>query len=204
MGNLNHNLSNSLFPLTRQKVLTLLFSHPEQNFHTKEIITYSKAGTGAVQRELSRLTEAELITMKVLGNQKRYQANALSPIFNELRGIVLKTFGLKNHIETTLTALKTQIKIAFIYGSTANQTDTATSDIDLLIIADDLDYSKLYQHLSKTSLELRREINPTIYTTLEWQKKIRQNNHFVAKIYEQEKLFIIGTHEKLTELGKPS
>ncbi|HEU4926845.1 MAG TPA: hypothetical protein VFT24_07340 [Vicinamibacterales bacterium] len=51
-------------------------------------------GSGAAQRELARLEHGGLIAARRIGNQKHYQANAESPLFSELRSIVLKTVGL--------------------------------------------------------------------------------------------------------------
>jgi hypothetical protein len=76
--------------------LAVLSGNPGRNFYANEIIALAESGTGAVQRELAKLAAVGLITMRRQGNQKHYQANALSPVFGELRGLLLKTFGLRN------------------------------------------------------------------------------------------------------------
>lgn len=63
-----------------------------------ELITLAGSGSGAVQRELQRLTQAGLLTVTIIGNQKHYQANVESPIFPELRSIALKTFGAADRL----------------------------------------------------------------------------------------------------------
>lgn len=60
------------------------------------------AGSGAVQRELVRLTGAGLLTVSRIGRQTHYQANERAPIFAELRGIVLKTSGLADELRAAL------------------------------------------------------------------------------------------------------
>src|SRR5204863_358113 len=81
----------------------LLYSQPDRSFHTNEIIRLTRSGTGAVQRELKNLSTAGLITMKAIGNQKHYEANRTSPLYTEVRSIVLKTFGLADILRQALT-----------------------------------------------------------------------------------------------------
>ena len=75
-------------------------------------------------------------------DQKHFQANTASPLFAELRGIVLKTVALAEPLRTALKPLSSSIRAAFVYGSVAKATDWATSDIDLMIISDSLTRSK--------------------------------------------------------------
>lgn len=84
-------------------MLALLYGQPDHSFHTNEILRLTGSGTGAIQRELDKLSSVGLITVEAIGNQKRYAANRTSPLFSELRGIVLKTLlfsdiGAKSHI----------------------------------------------------------------------------------------------------------
>ncbi|MHB8747290.1 MAG: nucleotidyltransferase domain-containing protein, partial [Gammaproteobacteria bacterium] len=86
--------ADALFTKVQQRVLALLFGFPARSFYANELITLARSGSGAVQRELAQLEAAGLVTVRRIGNQKHYQANALAPIFQELRDLVLKTPGL--------------------------------------------------------------------------------------------------------------
>ena len=201
MGINKVSLSGALFSKARQQVLGLLYGQPDVDFYTNEIIRLTKAGTGAVQRELAKLTAAGLVTMKQVGNQKRYQANRSTPFFAELRGIVIKTFGLADVVSAALNPVAKKIYFAFIYGSIAKQEDTAKSDIDLMIISDKLTYAELFKLLEKAETQLARKINPTFYSPSEWTRKRTQANHFVIQINTQPKIFLIGTEDGFAELG---
>lgn len=201
MGMNKINLSDALFSKAQQQVLGLLFCQPDVDFYTNEIIRLTNAGTGAVQRELAKLSAVGLITVKLVGNQKRYQANRAVPFFAELRGIVLKTFGLADIMKAALKPLAKQIQFAFIYGSIAKQEDTAKSDIDLMIIGDNLTYADLFKLLERTETQLGRKINPTFYSSSEWVQKYKQANNFVTQIYNQPKIFLLGTADEFVELG---
>src|SRR5690554_7756382 len=87
------SLSDALFPRTKQRVLGILYGQPHRSFYANELISLADSGSGAVQRELATLAHSGLVTVKAIGNQKHYQANAESPIFDELRSIIQKTIG---------------------------------------------------------------------------------------------------------------
>src|SRR5690349_21767442 len=87
-------VGDALFTRVQQRVLGILFGNPDRTFYANEIIRLAGSGTGAVQRELARLESGGLVTVTRVGNQKHYQANAASAVFDELRALVLKTSGL--------------------------------------------------------------------------------------------------------------
>jgi predicted nucleotidyltransferase len=87
-------VADALFTKVQQRVLAVLFGNHERSFYANELIALACSGSGAVQRELAQLEAAELVTVRRVGNQKHYQANASAPIFEELRGLVLKTSGM--------------------------------------------------------------------------------------------------------------
>jgi hypothetical protein len=82
--------ANALFTATQQRVLGFLFGHSSRSYYATELIRLTGAGSGAVQRELARLTQSGLVTVRSIGNQKHYQANHDSPLFEELRSIAQK------------------------------------------------------------------------------------------------------------------
>jgi len=127
-----------------------------------------------------------------VGNQKHYQANASSPIFEELRGLVLKTSGLVDVLRAALAPLAAQIDLAFIYGSVAKGKDTARSDIDLMVISEKVAYAELFAVLEPASNRLQRTVNPTLYSRKEIDKRILDGNAFVKRVLAQPKLWVIG------------
>ena len=107
-------LANALFTRTQQRVLGLLFGQPGRSFYATELIGLTRAGSGAVQRELARLAESGLVTVRSVGNQKHYQANRDSPLFDELHGIAAKTVGLAEPLREALDSVAGHIDAAFI------------------------------------------------------------------------------------------
>lgn len=198
MGMKITSIGDALFTKSQRRVLSLLFGNPERSFYANEIMRFADAGIGTVQRELQRLESAGLVTTKKIGNQKHYQANHSAPIFEELRGIVIKTFGVADRLREALEPLKEKVVSAFIYGSVAKRTDTAFSDVDLMVIADSLDYPQLIEALAKAEEELQRPINPSLYTRTQWQQKKTGDSGFVRRVIDQPKVLLLGSENDIT------
>lgn len=197
ISNQRISLADALFSATQQRVLGVLFGQPERSFYATELIGSVGGGSGAVQRELARLTQSELLTVRRIGNQKHYQANPDSPIFPELCGIALKTVGLAEPLRDALAPLAPQIHAAFVYGSVVKRQDTAGSDIDLMVVSDSLTYADVFGVLEDVGARLGRPVNPTVYTRQEMGKRIQKGNAFVTRVLAQPKLWLIGEEHDL-------
>ena len=191
------SMADALFPEVRQRVLAVLFGTPDRSFYANEVIALAQSGTGAVQRELAGLSEAELLTVSRQGNQKYYQANAAAPVFAELRALVLKTMGLADVLRAALAPLADQISIAFVFGSIAKQTDTAQSDVELLVVSDSLGYADLFAALEDANRTLGRTINLAIYTQAEFAARLQGDNAFVHRAMKQPKIWLMGQETTL-------
>jgi DNA-binding transcriptional ArsR family regulator len=189
---MNENfLCKGLFGKTRQSVLALLYGRVDNSFYTKQILDAVKTGRGTVQRELKTLTDAGIITREVEGRQVYYQANEKCPIFNELKSIVRKTFGIADVIRQSLASLADNISVAFIFGSIAKSADDRRSDIDLMVIGK-ISFGDISSLLHEAEQKLSREVNPVIYPVAEFKKKVKEDHYFVKNVLEGEKLFLIG------------
>lgn len=191
------SLSNALFSKVQQRVLALIYGHPERSFYTSEIVRSVHSGTGAVERELSRLRLSGLVSVERIGNQRHYRANVQSPIFEELHGIVVKTIAVTEPLKKALERYANKIKTAFVFGSVAKHTDTAKSDIDLLVIGKDLSYADLYTALQHAEITLRRKVNPIFLTEEEWWRKSSDKGSFASTLLTRPKIFIIGSEGDL-------
>ena len=191
------SLSSALFSNVQKRVLGLIFGQPERSFYTSEIMRNVRSGTGAVERELTRLKDSGLVSVQRIGNQKHYRANADSPIFEELRSLVRKTVALTEPIRESLEPIAKTIDTAFIYGSFAKGTDTAASDIDLMVIGDDLDYAGLFSAALDAETKLGRKVSPTLLSRNDWSKKSNDPGSFVSKVRKLPKIFVIGSEKSL-------
>jgi predicted nucleotidyltransferase len=196
LGTRIRSLADALFSRTQQRVLGLLFGHPDRNFHTAEIIRRARSGSGSTQRELARLEESGLVIATRVGRQKHYQANLASPLFQEVESIISKTVGLAEPLKKALAPLAKHISGAFVFGSVAAGRDRSASDIDLMVIGKDLSYGDVFGALERTSRTLMRPINPTVYSPKEFDQRLRGDSAFVGKVWERPKIWIIGSEDE--------
>jgi predicted nucleotidyltransferase len=191
------DIVDTLFSQVQQRVLGLLFGQPDRTFYGSELIRLARSGSGAVQRELRRLEESGLVTAARVGNQKHYRANVQSPVFAELRGLILKTLGLAEPLRQALAAHAERIKAAFVYGSIAKGEESARSDIDLMVIGDDVTYSDFFDEFLKAEQLLGRPVHANFVSPDEWRRKLTQESAFFTKISAQPKIFVVGSQEDL-------
>lgn len=202
MGTKAIGLSEALFSKTQRRVLGLLFGNPDRSYYTNEVVRLAGAGIGAVQRELETLSAAGLLTVTRIGNQKHYQANRESLIFEELRGIVLKTFGAAAVLRSAIAPLADHVHAALLYGSVAKGTDTASGEFDVMVISDSLAYPDVVAALADAEKDLGRTVNPSIYKRDEFRRKIADDNAFLKRVLEQPKVFLIGSDDGFLEPRK--
>lgn len=194
------SIGDALFTKTQQKVLGLLFGKPDKSFYTNEIMRWVDMGRGTVSRELERLVGAGLLFVTKEGNQNHYQANANSPVYKELVSIVKKSFGVADQIKAILKPLDINIELAFIYGSISKGTESKSSDIDLMLIGNELNYGSVMEVLMPLEESLQRTINPTIYDKKDFVAKLIEGNSFITRVMDQPKIMIKGCEDGIREI----
>jgi len=197
----DNSLCSGLFGKTRQSVLALLYGSADSSFYTKQVLDAVKIGRGTVQRELKNLTDTGIITREVQGRQVYYRANAQCPIFNELKSIVRKTFGVADVIRQSLGTVADKIEVAFIFGSVARSADDRKSDIDVMVVGA-ISFGDVVTLLSPAEETLGREVNAVVYRVAEFKQKVREDHHFVKTVLEGEKVFLIGDEGELRRLAE--
>ena len=176
---------------TRVKLLTLFLLNPESEYYIREIVRMCGENYNAVRRELANLESFGLITGQKKGNQQYYTVNRDFFIYNELQKIVLKTEGIAKIIKEDLARLR-DIECLFIYGSFAEGTAGAKSDIDLFIVGD-VDENSLIPLVHTSERAINREINYTLMNRSELKKRKRAGDPFVKNVMDEPRIMISGT-----------
>lgn len=184
-------LGDALLTKTQQKVLGLLYSRPEKSFYTKEILRLTGMGVATIKRELDRMKAAGILSMSKIGNQHHYQANPSCPIYNELLGIVKKTFGVADVLSQALSPLADKIDWVFVFGSVASGKETSDSDIDLMIIGT-VGFTDAVGALYSIQETLGREINPKIYRKDEWVQMLDNKDAFIKEVMLKPRMDVMG------------
>jgi predicted nucleotidyltransferase len=187
------SIASALFTDSQARVLRWLFGQPERSFHLSELRRLTGLGSASLQRELNRLAEAGLVHAERVGNQRRFQVNPQSPVFNELIALIRKTLGIEPMLREALQPLASHLQAAWIYGSVARQTDTAQSDIDLMLVGKQLRLADVLELLIPLETQLGRKINPSCYTLREFESRRAEPDSFVNRMLAQPILPLIGT-----------
>ena len=193
--------SPSLFGKTRQALLALLYSRTDEEHLQEGLIQLAGLGRGTVQRELEFLARAGVVRRTVRGRQVYFQANAESPIYAELRGLVVKTAGVADALQAALARLAGRIRVAFIYGSIAKGAERRGSDVDVMVIGE-VSFAEASESLAKAQKTIGREVNPSVYAPADFRAKVGAKHHFLRTVLKGEKIFLIGDEHELARLAK--
>ena len=191
----------SLFGRTRQTLLALLYSRADEEHLQESLIQLAGLGRGTVQRELDFLARAGVVRRTQRGRQVYFQANAQSPIYAELRGLVVKTSGVADVLRGALAQLSARISVAFVYGSVAKGSERRGSDVDLMVIGE-ASFAEVSEVLGEAQKTIGREVNPSVYTVRDFGAKVKAKNHFLRTVLRAEKIFLIGDGDALARLAK--
>ena len=190
-------LSDLLFPNQyRRKVLGLLLMRPEQQIHLRELARVIGAAPGTLKKELDALCGVGLLRAERVGNQVRFCANTAHPVFPELQALIRKTIGLADALRLSLAPLAGRIDAAFIFGSMASGTESAGSDIDLMVVGD-AGFAEIVDATYAAQATLGREINPKVMSASEWLAKKAERNAFLQDVLNKPRIMLIGDADAL-------
>lgn len=192
-------LENLLGSKLRAKALGWLFTHPDERYFVRQLTNLLGEDSTNVSRELARLESTGILILTREGKQKYYQANKKSPIFNELHMLIMKTAGAADILRSALAPSVEKIKVAFIFGSLAGGKETRISDIDIMVIGG-ASFSEIISLVSPAQKTLGREINPVVYPVSEFKQKIRDEQNFLNRVFDSDKVFLVGDGSDLARL----
>ncbi len=194
-----NRLAELLSSRARAEIFRLLFSGTGEELHVREIERRSGLNDSTLRQELRKLVRLDLVQSRRDSNRVYYRAKTESPLYPEIRNLVLKTSGLSDVLKSALTDKR--IRVAFVFGSVARGEERAGSDVDLMVIGQ-LGLRDLSRLLSGIEEKIGREVNPHVLREEEFQKRIRAKEHFVSNVMEAPKLFVIGSQRELEAMGR--
>ncbi|MDP3138601.1 MAG: nucleotidyltransferase domain-containing protein [Burkholderiaceae bacterium] len=194
-------ISDALFSNSQARLYPWLFGQPQRAYHLNELRRLSGLGSASLQRELNRLVSVGLVDARAVGNLRQFQANPHSPVFGELVALTHKTLGIVPILRAALLVLQPQPLAAWVYGSVAGQTDTAGSDIDLMLVGEDLRLEQVLAALEPAQQQLARKINPNCYTPQAFARRRAEPDSFINRVMERPILPLIGDARELAGAG---
>lgn len=185
-------IGSALFTESQSRLYVWLFGQPERAYHLNELRRLTGLGSASLQRELNRLATAGLVDAQAVGNLRCFQANPQSPVYAELVALTRKTLGTVPVLQEALQPLQPGLRAAWVYGSVAKQSDTARSDIDVMLVGEDLTLSQVLAALEPAEAQLGRKINPSCYSPQEFERRRAEPDSFVNRVLSQPTLPLIG------------
>jgi len=195
------SIATALFSDSQTRVFRCLFGQPDRAFHLNELRRLTGLGSASLQRELNRLADAGLVQSERVGNLRRFQANPHSPVISELIALTRKTISLEPMLREALLPLTPRLQAAWIFGSVAKLTDTAQSDIDIMLVGENLLLGEILERLVPLEAQLGRKINPTNYSPADFRRRLAEADSFVNRILAQPVLPLIGDANELGRTG---
>ena len=187
---------DALFPTVRAGVLSAALLQPEHWWFLTEMAEYLDVTPSSLQRELESLVVAGLLQRRRDGRRTYFRANADSPVFPELRGLINKTAGIVPTLRDALGKFGDRIKLALLYGSIAHGAEHAGSDVDLMVVGR-LQQIDLLPSLKKLESRFRREVNVTLFSPEEFRRKRALQDHFLATVLRGKTITLKGTPRNL-------
>jgi predicted nucleotidyltransferase len=194
-----NRLAELLSSRARAEIFRLLLSGTGEELHVREIERRSGLNDSTLRQELRKLVRLDIVQSRRDSNRVYYRAKTESPLYPEIRNLVLKTSGLSDVMKSALTDKR--IRVAFVFGSIARGEERAGSDVDLMVIGQ-LGLRDLSRLLSGIEEKIGREVNPHVLREEEFRKRIRAKEHFASSVMESPKIFIIGSERELEAMGR--
>jgi len=194
-------LAQALWPKARRRILGLLLTNPDREWHLRDIARTTRLAPATIQREVTSLHRAGILTRRRVGHQVHYGANRNCPVFVELRALIAKTVGVADVLRRTLGEHESDIELALVFGSLAQGTDRPESDVDLLIVGE-VRLQDLVRPLREAEATLSREVNCVAMRKDEFLRRIAEREHLVSAIVREPKIFVFGDEDDLGRLAE--
>jgi len=191
------SLADALFPKVRQRVLAVLFDAPERSFFMGEVIALAHSGTGAVQRELTDLAAAGLLTVHKHGKQKHYQANADAPVFDALSALVSKTIGVNNVVRASLARVSDQVNAAFVVDPAPTAPTAPQAPVTVMLFGNDAGNGAVSDAMQGAANILARQVSFTLHTADSVAAALEQDSRFLTRLLQSPKTWIVGSEDTL-------
>jgi len=180
-----------LMPRSRVLVLAFLLSNTEAKWYLRELARRTGLSAPTVQNEANGLVDAGIIVRERSGNRVYYRANPHCPIYPDLRMLIIKTVGVADEIKKALEPLAGKIRLAYVYGSFADGTANADSDVDVMVVGPVASFDAVGA-LADAEDVLRREVNATVYSVKEYKARLAEAEGFIYEVHNGPRLILLG------------
>ena len=168
----------------RLKLLARLLLNPGSQVYLRQLQKELNVSSNTVRLELNKLSAMKLISTldSDEGKIKRYMANAVHPLYKNLRGIILKYMGVDHLIEEVFYKLG-DLEEVYLTGEIAEGKNTPFID---LVVVGDIDRVFFNQLVEKAETLLNKKIRTAIYSLEEFRPFMLKDIVYVS-VFKREK-----------------
>lgn len=179
-----NELLDAIFSRSGIRLLSILLFKPGTEAHQAELVSASGLSRMTVAKLLKTFEKHGILKASKKGDLKLYSIVDGDPIIKRL-----KIFINVTEIRTRIKSLAGKDLEVYLFGSAARGEDTQESDIDLLIITNQKK-DIIFKALGKLRYALNREVNPIIYTPMEYSK-LQVTDKAFYEGFERDKIRLI-------------
>jgi predicted nucleotidyltransferase len=184
-----------MYDNTEIRILEQIYLNP--GIHKRELSKQLKLGMPSIDYGLKKINK--LIKQKKAGNQINYfldySKEGLTPPLNIIEHARFERLPAKVRLAVNdfLKDLEVKPIIALIFGSYANNTHTKSSDVDILLVFQDVKNSKHIENTAKKiGMKTNTQINPVYLSYHEFKESFHNATNEFFKKLKKDKIILIG------------
>ena len=166
----------SLMPILRSdvqgRILAILLFNKDLEYSVSDLANRVETSLPTALREIRRLEQVQLVTVRPAGNMQLVRANRDHKLFAALTEIVLYSFGPVEVLRGLFSELE-GVHEAFIYGSWAERYQGVPGvdpgDIDVLLVGD-FDRSQAFDMALKATHIIGKEVAVNNLSAKDWNE----------------------------------
>ncbi|MFH1061553.1 MAG: nucleotidyltransferase domain-containing protein [Candidatus Omnitrophota bacterium] len=169
-------------------LLNYFFINPEEELYINEIVVKLSLDKRNLVKKLKELELLGVIKSRKHGNLKLYSINKKYALYNEVKQVVIKTFGFKDALIRI--AKKIQgIEAVYIYGSYAKNNMDTNSDIDILVIGN-FSIFEFQKQINALQKKFGREINMVSMDLAEFTDRKNKKDEFISTVLKEKHILV--------------
>lgn len=168
-------LSEIFIKTPEQKILNLFARNSGKSFYGREISKKLDLSLGAVHGALHSLEQSGILISQNIGKAKVFTFASSNPIIQSFK--ILSALLM---LEPLVEALKDLSRRVILYGSYANGTFAAQSDVDLMIVAETK--KKVAEKIDLFQRRSGLDIRPLIKSQVEWMELEKTSPEFIDEL----------------------
>jgi predicted nucleotidyltransferase len=185
---------------TRVALLAKLLSNPDERFYIRELSRDLHIPYSMLYKEEKNLASLSIVLEEKKGKVTLISINKHLPYLSELRKLIAKTAGLGDLLKNAFLKLA-GVHYALIYGSIASGEESASSDIDLLIVGE-TNEETILSIVSLLEKEIGREVNYILWSKDEFMQRVKSKHNLLIDIAAKPIMMLMGDEDEFRRTVK--